>query len=419
MRRAVIIAGALALLTAALLAAWLLVWREGPAADLAATTTGATSTTGTTTTTSIAEPPTSTTEPPPESPNRVDLIGVVVAVEAGPGWDTEPMTDCPDPAGGPHPEDCPLIGPATLVLDDGRRLEVPAGTPGGHFLWNMTRRLNPSGITSRRAIIVAGLHPDATVEWVYVLQGIVTRGGGSQSPQGEEPSYIGLPGGDVTSLTANGWLVTEEGWEYRLADEVRAAQCGHLWGVEWTLAGIPPASAADRWTTPSELREIWDGPAGTRLAIDRVPYASAATVASVACTDLLHRYRDPDPLGTLAVARALWAASGITDYRFRYETGGAWGAWGGTWEITVIDGVSSATMLEEGFSDSPPPGTVEELFTYIEERLTSGSSGTCDEPQYWTARYDPEHGYPTSFYLNDPDCIDEEHGWWLQELTES
>jgi hypothetical protein len=421
MRRALAAAAVLAVIAVGLIAAWLLVWRDDGTDQLAETTTSLTAVTTTTKpATTTSAPTTTTTLPPADSPNQVDLIGVVVAVEAGPGWDTAPVGNCPSPDRGPHPQDCPLIGPATLVLDDGSRLEVPPGTPGGRFLWQMTRRLNPGGITSRRAIIVAGLRPDATVEWVYVLRGILTRGGGNQPPQGEELSNIRLPGGDVASLTSDGWAVTEGGWEYRLADEVRAAHCGHLWGVEWTLAGVAPESAADHWTTPSGLREIWDGPAGTRLAIDRVPYATATTVASVACTDLLDRYHDPDPLGTLASARALWEAGGITDYAFRYSAGGTWGLLGGVWDITVHDGESTAVMVEEPIGDAPPPpGTIEALFEMIEDELTSGpNEWSCSAPEYWTAIYDPATGHPTSFYLDSPECIDEEHGWWIEDFSE-
>ncbi len=411
MRRAIVAAAVLVAIAAGLIATWLLVWGDDGTDGLAETTTSVTAATTTETAGTTSTPPTTTTLPSDLSPGRVDLIGVVVAVEAEPGWDTEPMTDCSDPRQGPRPEECPEIGPATLVLDTGERLYVPAGTPGGRWLWRMTRPVDAEHLPDRRAVIAAALWEDGSVKWVYVLQKV-------QIPRDEEPSHIVLPGGEVTALTPDGWVITEEGWEYHLADEVQTIGCSHLWGFTWTLAGPRPAPMMVHRARPAELRALWDGPQGTRLALDQIDYGTTRTVGDLECTDLLNRFHDPDPLGTLATARALWEAAAITDYQFRYSTGGAWGRWGGIWDITVRDGRGTAVKVEEGYSDEPPPATIEELFAFMEERLTTGPTWGCDDPMYWTALYDPDRGYPTSFYLDDPGCIDEEHGWWIEDFAE-
>jgi Family of unknown function (DUF6174) len=410
MRRAIVAAAVFAMVTAGLVATWLLVWRDQPNSDLAATTTSLVGTAHTTTTATTSST-TSATEPPPDSPNRVDLIGVVVAVERGAGWDTPPEGKCPDADLGPHPADCPLIGPATLVLDTGERLQVPAGTPGDRYLWRMAQHPHPSSGVTRQAIIAAALWEDGSVEWVYVLRAREVRGD-------PEPYPLLLPGGDVTALTPDGWVVTEQGWEYRLADRVLTTGCSHLWGFTWTLAGPSPAPDTPRRANPTELRDLWDGPELTRLTIGLLDYGTTLAIGDIECTDLLDRYHDPDPLGTLAAARALWAESGITDYSFRWSTGGAWGRWGGVWDITVRDGESTAVIVEQPWAEaSPPPLTTEALFEMIEEELTGPGDWACGGSQYWTALYDPATGHPTSFYFNAPQCIDEEHGWGVENFT--
>jgi hypothetical protein len=411
MRRAIVVVAVLALVAAGLVTAWFLAWRDHPADGIAATTSPST-TTGTSTT-SAPTTTTTTTEPLPDSPNRVDLIGVVIAVEREPGWDTAPTSNCPQVNRGPQPDECPLIGPGDLVLDTGERLHIPAGTPGGRWLWQMTKPVDVENITGRRAIIAAALADDGTVDWIYVLRGFAI-------PRDEEPGNIDLPGGEITSITADGWAVTAEGWEYRLADRVWAGRCSHLTGLTWTLAGPRPEPLTEQVLSSAELRDLWDGPQGTRLTIDRLDYATTRTVGAVTCADLLDRYRDPDPLGTLAEARALWAAAGIEYYSFRWSTGGAWGPWGGIWDIAVEYGERTAVNVAEGFGHEPPPPptSIEDLFAMIEEDLTSPPTWGCDDPQYLTILYDPTLGYPIRLWLDHPGCMDEEHGWFVEDFTE-
>jgi hypothetical protein len=333
----------------------------------------------------------------------------VVAVEPGPGWNDPPIGICPRPDLGPHPEECPRIGPATLVLENGARLTVPAGTPGDPLLWNMAQ----AGDAAEEAFIVAGLQDEWTASWVYVLA------------TGDLLGPVDLDAGAISLTDADGWAITASGWEYRLSGTLHTTGCAHL--LPWTLGGPAPESDAD-WMTVGELLSIWDGPDGTRLDISPVGRATARTITTLTCTDLLDRRGDPNPLATLQTARDLWSAQSGGDYRFRWSSIGAQGR-NGTWQITVADGEASGILVAapSGIHEGQPfqAPTIDGLFADIRAALTAqpgdGPGLPCTDPRYWTARYEPSEGYPTSFAFDSPACHDEEQSWqveWLQRLYE-
>jgi hypothetical protein len=387
--------GALAGVVALIGVVWLLGWRGKPP-DQSTTTWPVTATTG----------PSTTAAADPDS-GRIDIMGVVVAVEPGAEWTIAPIGICPRPDLGPHPEGCPPIGPATLVLNSGARLTVPAGTPGDPLLWDMAQ----AGDEAEEAFIIAGLQDEWTVEWVYVIQA------------GDLPRLIDLDAGEIGLITADGRAVTAFGWKYKLSGTLRTTGCAHL--LPWTLVGPVPEAGAE-WMTVSDLASIWDGSTATRLDIAPVGRATARTITALTCTDLLAWRGDPDPLGTLAEARALWFVHSEGDYRFRWSSTGAQGG-EGTWDITVTNGEAAAILVTapSGTPEDQPfrIPTIDGLFADMRAALTAqpgdGPGLPCTDPKYWTARYEPNEGYPTSFAFDSPACNDEEQSWrveWLQRL---
>lgn len=347
--------------------------------------------------------PTTTLPLDPEA-GRVDLIGVVIAVEAGPEWDTAPVGDCPPAAEGPRLDRCPRLGPAMLVLADGARLHLPADSPGDAALWGMAQ-------TGAPGFVIAGLQAEGTLAWVRVL------------PSEPPAAQIGLTTGPIVGITTDGWATTASGWMFRLNGILHTAGCAHL--QPWTLAGPPVNRAAD-WMARTELLHLWNGPQGTRLDLALDSDDTVRTVNAITCTDLLGRRGDPDPAATLAAARALWAAQGPADYRFRYSGGSPRGS-EGTWDIKVSGEEVTADMVESptGFFQYPPyypfrPPTVDGLLGRIEEALTTPGIG-CSGGSYFIATYDPDRGYPKSFAHDSPSCLDEERSWevaWLEPRFE-
>ena len=386
--------GVLAAVAGAIALIWLLGWRAEPGDGPAATTSSS---------------PT-TTAPAESFDGRVDIMGVVVAVTPGAAWDAPPTGDCPSPDLGPRPEDCPRIGPATLVLATGGELEVPAGTPGDPELWDLAHP--GEGAPAGEAFIVAGLRDERTVSWVYVLAA------------GDLPDAVDLTAGAIRLIADDGWAETETGWSYRLEATLRTSGCEHL--RPWTLAG-PQAEGRADWMARRALLATWDGPQRTRLDLTPVGRATARTVGAITCTDLLDWRGDPDPLTTLAAARELWALRSDTDYRFRFATMGDWPSGRrGTWDVTVIRGTPDPAVLvlppavttdDSTFTVGFAP-TIDRLFQEIEAALTVEPAGAdaCADPSYWVARYDPDEGYPTSFAYDSPACAGEERSWQVDGM---
>ncbi len=388
--------GMLGVLAALIGAIWLLGWRDSPP-ETTSTTSAPTPTT------TIPATATATVT----ADGRIDIMGVVVAVEPGAEWITAPVGICPNPEQGPHPEQCPPIGPATLVMLNGARLTLPAGTPADPLLWEMAQ----AGDEAEEAFIVAGLAGEWTVAWVYVVQA------------GDLPRLIRLPTGAITAIAADGWATTETGWSYRLEGTLRTTDCEHL--LPWTLAGPQPAGRP-HWMSRRDLAATWDGSTATRLDTSPVGRATARTITALSCTDLLGWRGDPDPLRTLEMARTLWSSVSEGDYRFRWSSTGAQGG-EGTWDITVVDGEAAAIQVTapSGIHEDQPfqAPTIDGLFDEIRAALTArpgdGPGLPCTDPKYWTARYEPDEGYPTSFAFDSPACNDEEQEWrveWFQGL---
>ncbi|MBN2112822.1 MAG: hypothetical protein JW785_01705 [Acidimicrobiia bacterium] len=358
----------------------------------------------TTTAAGLPIPDPTTTLPLDPAAGRVDLMGVVIAVEAGPGWDTAPTGDCPHPAEGPRFDQCPRLGPATLVLADGARLDLPADSPGDAALWEMAQ-------TGAPGFVIAGLQQEGAPAWVRVM------------PSEPPAAQIGLTTGPIVGITTDGWATTASGWMFHLNGILHTAGCAHL--QPWTLAG-PPASRAADWMARTELLDLWDGPQGTRLDLALDSDDTVRTVNAITCTDLLGQRSDPDPAATLAAARALWATQGPADYRLRYSGGSPRGG-EGTWDITVLGDEVTAEMVESptGFYQYPPyypfrPPTVDDLLDRVETALTTPGIG-CSADSHFSATYDPDRGHPTSFAYDSPSCLDEERSWevaWLEPRYE-
>ena len=330
---------------------------------------------------------------------EVDLIAFVVGVEFGDGWEAAPDAQCPPPGRGPDLAACPLIGPASLILDTGDRLEVPAGTPGDP---SCLVRLDaeperPPGAHFRpRCLTAIGLDDDGRVEWL--------DGWSSLRPD----SSIDLPQGDVVSLTEDGWAITRSGWAYRLAEKVTAVGCGHLLQPDNVTAVLGEGRFVDSpdtlTTSPSDLYQMWDGPDGTRLQIGRIDRATTASVGAVTCHDLEYRMIDR--------ARDLWESRRPDSYRYVLYIGNAWGS-AGTYEITVEGDRVTSTVIEESTLQPgrrADVGDMDWVFdTYVDpDRCDSDDVRRCTRFIFTT--FDPDRGYPTVAWYDHPGMIDEESG---------
>jgi hypothetical protein len=333
---------------------------------------------------------------------EVDLTAFVVDVEFGDGWDAGPDDQCPPPEDGPDLEACALIGPATLILDTGDRLEVPAGTPG-----DPSCLLRLSGEPERepgveygpRCVMAIGLNDEGQVEWLDGWSGL----------QGRRPGEsIDLPQGDVASLTEDGWAVTRSGWAYRLGEEVTAVGCGHLLqpdtvtailgeGKQGEVRDFPDTLA----TSLTDLYRTWDGPDGTRLQIGPIDRTTTATVGAVTCTDLGYRMIDR--------ARDLWDSRRPDSYRYVLSIFNSWGS-AGTYEITVEGDRVTSMVIEEPwhqFGRGIDVGDMDWVFdTFVDPNRCS--AGKCRH--FITALFDSDWGYPTSVRFDNPDAIDDEGG---------
>ena len=120
-------------------------------------------------------------------------------------------------------------------------------------------------------------------------------------------------------------------------------------------------------------------------------------------------------IDALDEARAVWAASGISDYDFTItrqcfclET------WIGPFAVRVRDGVSTVTRLSDGSEVEPMileqlPLSAEELFQFAEERQEQAS---------FRVTYDQATGLPLSVWSDPiPEAADDELGVLVSSFT--
>ena len=120
-------------------------------------------------------------------------------------------------------------------------------------------------------------------------------------------------------------------------------------------------------------------------------------------------------IDTLGEARAVWATSGISSYRytitrqcFCMET------YIGPFTVRVRDGVSTATRTSDGSEVDPLilellPLSAEELFAFVEERQAQAS---------FRVTYDQTTGLPLSVWSDPiPEAADDELGIEVRDFT--
>ena len=114
-------------------------------------------------------------------------------------------------------------------------------------------------------------------------------------------------------------------------------------------------------------------------------------------------------------ARAVWAASGITDYAYTIRRDCfCVESWIGPFAVQVRDGVSTVTRVSDGNEVEPIsleelPLSAEELFQFAEERQDQAS---------FRITYDQATGLPLSIWSDPiPEAADDELGVQVSDLT--
>lgn len=175
-----------------------------------------------------------------------DFVGDVVNVEFGSDWSMNPPSVALA-SGDSNPGT--TVGPQTIVLGDGQRLHVPAGTPGGNTCLALIHPSQAAGITgdenatvkdvprwetnrdwSLPCVVAGQFADDSTVSWFVVFEVV---------------EYEGAQLADIGSVNPQsldeGFITTRRG--YRVPTTVEHTDCG-----------LPIGEAADTkalldWTT--------------------------------------------------------------------------------------------------------------------------------------------------------------------------
>jgi hypothetical protein len=120
-------------------------------------------------------------------------------------------------------------------------------------------------------------------------------------------------------------------------------------------------------------------------------------------------------IDALDEARAVWSASGISDYDYTITRQCfCLEAWIGPFAVQVRDGVSTVTRLSDGGEVEPMileqlPLSAEELFQFVEERQEQAS---------FRATYDQATGLPLSIWSDPiPEAADDELGIEVSGFT--